>query len=554
MDFGELIGNGKSYRVPPFQRDYSWADEQWEDLWTDILELRAEPDESHYMGALVVEAQSDREFAIIDGQQRITTLSILALAVIARLRELSVEAGDDNDARAAELRRSFIGDRNPASLVESSKLTLNENDDPFYQDYLVQLRTPVNVRRLTRSSRLLYQCFQYFQARVSQLAPAAEDGAALARFLNEQVARQLLFIVITVEDEMNAYTVFEMLNARGLELTTTDLLKNYLFSRVSVPADLDVLQRRWRTMIATVSAERFPEFLRYHYLTTEPQVRSARLFKLVRSRTRSAADVFDLMERLENRAELFAALGDPNHGYWVDYPDARPYIREIGWFRVKQMTPLLFAAWEHQSRPDFVKVLRTVTTVLFRFTVVSDQNTNLLEPLSHRAAKAVMEENASPRDVARVLREAYMDDVKFEQDFSRLRLETSGQSKRLAKYILARLEADASGRDVDPETDPATIEHILPENPSTNWEGAFSADEVDGYTFRLGNLTLLEPSKNREIANRPYGEKVEAYAGSSYTLARDVASSAPSEWTPAHIDDRQRRLAKRATHLWRLDI
>src|SRR6188768_791550 len=92
--FLELIGNGRLYTVPPYQRDYSWTEEQWEDLWTDIEELATRPDDTHYMGALVVEGRSDREFAVIDGQQRLATLSLLVLAVIGRLKDLSQQGID----------------------------------------------------------------------------------------------------------------------------------------------------------------------------------------------------------------------------------------------------------------------------------------------------------------------------------------------------------------------------------------------------------------------------------------------------------------------------
>ncbi|MFN0072839.1 MAG: DUF262 domain-containing protein, partial [Chloroflexota bacterium] len=138
----ELLGNGSVYRVPPYQRDYSWTEEQWDDLWTDILRVHEHLSERHYMGALVVEAKSDREFQIIDGQQRLATLSILALAVIDRLNSMPGDAviSEANRERAAALRSRFIGEKDPASLVESSKLFLNETDDAFYQDYLVQLR------------------------------------------------------------------------------------------------------------------------------------------------------------------------------------------------------------------------------------------------------------------------------------------------------------------------------------------------------------------------------------------------------------------------------
>ena len=295
----ELVGNGKIYRVPPYQREYSWEEDQWEDLWNDVQELRSGPEERHYMGAVVVQARSDREFLIIDGQQRLATLSILALALISRLGDLAREGRDPeaNRERAAALRNRFIGEKDPASLVESSKLRLNETDDPFYQDYLVQLRAPLNPRGLSHSNRLLWNCFRYFKARFEQ-ADMSGSGEVLASVLAEAVGRQLLFILITVEDELNAYTVFETLNARGVELTTTDLLKNYLFSKVRVGADLDSLQRRWQSLVATVRAERFPEFLRYHLLCAHPSVRSQRLFKMVRQQAGTDVEVFALLDAL----------------------------------------------------------------------------------------------------------------------------------------------------------------------------------------------------------------------------------------------------------------
>lgn len=556
MDFGELLGNGRIYRVPAYQRDYTWTEEDWEDLWLDVVALPSEG--THYMGAFVIEGirDRDREFSIIDGQQRAATLSVLALAIIRTLEDLA-RAGTDsqrNEARARELRRAFIGDKDPASLLESSKLFLNETDDPFYQDYLVQLREPANPRRLPKSNRLLWECFRYFVARIGELE-FSNDGEALARFLNEVVARQLLFIVITVEDEINAYTVFETLNARGVDLTTTDLLKNYLFSRVNVRSDLEALQRRWAQVVSIVGAEHFPAFLRYHMQTTEPRVRSERLFKLIRDRTKTATDVFALLEALESRSELYAALGDPHHGYWVNRPDAKPHIRELVLFGTRQMTPLLFAAFETLTPQQFSRVLHAVSVLLFRYTVVGDLNTNALEPVFHRAAKALIDGSVNNvSGVTALLQPVYVDDAKFEQDFANMTMATGGQKKRLAKYVLARLEQDESRRQVDPETDPGTIEHILPENPDDAWDALFTADEQERLVMRLGNLTLLEASLNREIANASYERKVATYARSEYAITNAVAVSAPVEWTPAHIAERQRRLAQRATHIWRIDL
>ncbi|MBV8453037.1 MAG: DUF262 domain-containing protein [Deltaproteobacteria bacterium] len=556
-DFLELIANGRVYRVPPYQRDYSWEEEQWEDLWNDILDLRDRLDERHYMGALVVEAKTDREFLIIDGQQRLATLSLLALAVIAKLKDMA-EAGTEparNDERASALRARFIGEKDPASLIESSKLFLNETGNAFYQDYLVQLRTPLNPRGLPKSNRLLWECFLYFKRNVEAIQEFNSNGTFVAALLSETVARQLMFILIMVEDEINAYTLFETLNARGLELTTTDLLKNYLFSRIKVTADLEALQRRWRSLIATVRQERFPDFLRYHLLCEQPKIRREQLFKLVRARANTPQEVFELLTTLENRAELFAALSDPNHGYWTERPAARPYIRELNLFRARQMTPLLFAVWERFPVEEFTRVLKLVSVISFRYSVVSSLNPNELESVYHQAAEAVLDGTArTATGVFDRLKSIYVADGKFKEDFAALSLNTGGQGKKLTKYMLARLEEDVSGRPCDPDTDPASIEHILPENPLDDWDVHFPCEQWDDAVYRLGNLTLLEPSLNREVGSLSYAEKVAAYAKSHYVLTTRIAEMAPDTWTLDILDERQRRLSQRAVHLWRSDF
>ena len=156
----------------------------------------------------------------------------------------------------------------------------------------MQLRRPLNPRGLPRSNALLWKCYRYFSKQIDELQlDALREGEEIAKILSETVARRLLFILITVDDELNAYTLFETLNARGLELTTTDLLKNYFFSKVRAGTDIDSLRRRWQALIATVTQERFPDFLRYHLLCEHPKIRRQRLFKLVRDRVRTPSRV-----------------------------------------------------------------------------------------------------------------------------------------------------------------------------------------------------------------------------------------------------------------------
>ncbi len=552
----ELIGNGKTYRVPAYQRDYSWGEEQWDDLWGDINDLITHPNDRHYMGALVVEGQSDREFLIIDGQQRIATLSLLALAVLWHLRDLAARGieTEANTERMHQLRARFIGEKDPANLSESSKLFLNATDDAFYQDYLVQLRAPLNPRGLPVSNRALWQCFSYFKARIADTKPFADSGEKLARLLNEAVARQLIFILITVEDDLNAYTVFETLNARGLELSATDLLKNYLFARVRGKQDQIVLGRRWQRLVTTVRQDRFPEFLRYHLLCEIPKIRQQRLFKLVRERVKSGEQVFALIDQLEARAELFAAAGDADHGYWKDRPEALPSVRELILFRVRQHIPVLFAGWQWPTE-QFVKLLRLISVFSFRYIVVGGLNPNDLEPLYHQIAKSILAGVITrSSEVHAALRELLPSDDKFERDFAELSVETSGQSAKLTRYILCNLSNAAAGTNIDWNTDPGSIEHILPENPGAEWDASVPTDRQEQYAYRLGNLILLEKRLNRDAGNRRFEDKLGLYAQSAYPLTRALHEHAPHDWTIAAIEARQAQMAKKAKAIWKSDF
>ena len=552
--FGDLIGNGKIYQVPPFQRDYSWDEENWEDLWQDILVLHTDPNASHYMGALVLQnsGTSDREFKIIDGQQRLATLSIISIAVIEKIQQL-VEQNQDpeaNQERQEILKRTYLSDRDPRSLRYSSKLLLNENNDAFYQSNLINLRKPLNIRSLSKSNQLLRLAFEYFSKQLEEISDVIQDGEKLATFLTDTVAKRLLFIQINVDDELNAYTVFETLNARGIELSSTDLLKNYLFSLFQGPDDLKESQRQWQRITDTVQMEKFPEFLRYYLSLKYSWVRRERLFKTIREFVKNSSQAFELLDQLENYSSLFIALGNSNDEFWRDTPENRQYIRELELFRVKQAYPTLFAAYQKFPRKDFTRLLKLVTAFSFRYTVVSSLNPSELETFYNKIAIAITkDEIKSPQQVFQILSPVYVPDQKFIQDFSLLAIPTKGQKKKLVKYILCKLEADASNIDVN--EDSFTIEHILPESPADSWRQFFADAQIEEMMYRIGNLTPLEPPFNRAIGNKNYSIKQEQYQQSNYTLPKKITAE---EWTPDSLALRQRDLALRAAHIWKSDF
>jgi hypothetical protein len=549
-----LLGNGRSYRVPAFQRDYSWKEEHWEDLWLDLQELTAKRTSQHYMGSLVLmQNNNPEEYTIIDGQQRIATLSILILCVIARLKQLA-SAGvepEENEERAMLLRGSFIGSKQPGSLVEASKLTLNRNDDDFYQGTLVQLEKPASERSLGDSEKQLWGAFKYFSKRIAEDFPQY-TGQQLAEWIDALVSVRLLFIQVVVEDDMGAYTVFETLNARGLELTASDLIKNYLMSLVSKKGkgDLEHVLKRWHKVTGQIGVRRLPEFLRHYFNSHYPFVRQERLFRRIRDQVASAEAAMELIKDLDKASVCYRALNDPEDEYWLDFPGSTAQVRALVLFGVSQYKPLALAVCRKLGAEEVVKVLKDCVTLSFRFNVISRLGTHELEKRFNDAALGVDTGKVTTAfDVRALLAPVYVDDDQFRADFEVFRQATSSKGKKIIRYILCELEHQHSGHDSDWSTTNATIEHVLPDNLDDHWATTFSEDEHARYVDRLGNYALLEYGKNIGIGQKPFAVKANVLATSQYGLTKDLAAS--SEWTPAMINERQKKLARLATTVWR---
>ena len=138
--YRKLIGNGLTYKIPHFQRDYSWTDTEWDDLWQDILGTITEDGEpAHYMGYLVLQSDDEKTFDVIDGQQRLTTLTLIAIGVLKNLQDLinNKENSEQNQKRMDQIRQTYIGYLDPVTLVSRSKLTLNRNNNHYFQTYLL---------------------------------------------------------------------------------------------------------------------------------------------------------------------------------------------------------------------------------------------------------------------------------------------------------------------------------------------------------------------------------------------------------------------------------
>ena len=548
----DIFTNGKRYQVPIYQRDYSWKEENWDDLWEDILSVYKQETRVHYMGAIVLQDLKEKQYSIIDGQQRLATFSIIVLAIIKRIQDL-IDSGIDvkeNEERKELYMEQFIGSKDGVSLRYSNKLKLNENNDSFYRSNLVQLRKPNNPQLLNSSNKLLQKAFDFFYEKILELFGDNPKGNQLADFLQNQLAEKLLFIQIVVENDLDAYTVFETLNARGIELSISDLLKNYLLSLTAQSdEDLHQAKEQWKNIIQITDLDKFPTFLRYFWHSRYETVRKEQLFKALRRSVKTTGETFELLDNLEKYAAVYAALRNPNDDIWQGNKEIRKRVNELKLFGVTQPYPLLLESYFKLSTSQFEDVLKFCSVIAFRYNVIGNLDPKRQELAFHNASKKLFDGKiTNSAQIALELKNIYIDDERFENLFSTKQVNTKSK-KKLARYILYSLENQIAGTESNFEDDTATIEHILPENPSDEWEEIFTQEEQENYVYRLGNLTLLESAKNNDCGTKPFSEKQKIYKQSQYQMTNQFDYP---EWTVNQIRSRQESLAKTAKTVWKI--
>lgn len=555
--YRKLIGNGLTYNIPRFQRDYSWTEDEWEDLWVDILGTLPEDGEpAHYMGYLVLQSQDEKSFDVIDGQQRLTTLTLIVLATLKNLKRL-VEEGknaEQNQKRLDQIRQTYIGYLDPVTLVSRTKLTLNRNNDNYFQNYLIPLGH-LPVRGFRASEHSLRKAFEWIEKRVRDYAKKAggDEGITLASLV-ETMSDRLFFTVISVTDELNAYKVFETLNARGVRLSSTDLLKNYLFSVLHkdnvLPHEMKALEDRWESMVSRLGSESFPDFLRTFWISRRTFVRQSELFKTIRAKVSDRQAVFDLLRGMEEDMDIYLALTSPEASHWPI--DLKGFAQNLRMFNVRQPFPLLLASHRTLIPTDFATILRSCVMISFRYNVIGSQPTNEQERVYYATAQKLTSGDITTAiQVLDGLRTIYPDDDRFKAAFAEKTIRTTNsRNNRIARYILCELEKQANGQAYDFESDIFNIEHILPQNPEQGWK-CFTDEEADALVYRIGNMTLLAKGANKNMGNADYATKRPILANSNYGLTRQLAEE-NADWTPERIAARQRSLAKMATTVWRI--
>lgn len=547
--FGSLIRSGGKYIIPKFQRDYSWDIEQWDDLWQDIESMIAESGD-HYMGYLVLQSLKGKDCQIIDGQQRFTTISILILAAIKSIQKL-VDRGievEENEKRIKTLKDTYIGNIDPVTLEYDNILVLNRNNDAYYKEYIVKLGE-LKIRNTSYTEKLMRKCFEWYEKKITGKFSSGRD---YAEFITT-VVDNLYFTIIRVNNEMNAFRVFETLNARGVQLSSADLLKNYLFSLVDNTSQFSeriaTLEEKWSSLTKNIQAEKLPDFIRYYWNSKNKTVRSNELFKAIRDNIKTEAQVFSLVNEMISYSDVFMALRNPADELWQENKDISDNIELINMFNLKQPYSVLMAAYKCLDIKSYSNLLNDIVVLGFRYNVICGKNPNDIERVYNSLAVEISSTKAYSRNS---LKSIYVDDVEFVPAFSQKTMVDNSRNTRVIKYILGKLERFNGGlREVNTDSELDTIEHILPQNPGQEW-GEDNYD-FDSLIYRLGNMCLLEKKYNKDLQNASYNKKSEAYLQSSF-VTTSIIPTEYTTWDGNTITKRQQKMGKCAKSIWKIEF
>lgn len=541
-----LFSPGEELAMPPYQRSYSWGEKEATDLLGDLRDA-SDASEPHFVGAIVlVLPDAERYSEIVDGQQRLTTLTIL----LAVLRDL-----EEDPKSAAEI-HALIGDPQRPMLDDDARWRLSPNhiDGPFFRD---TIQSPGATRRVldepgeSESQRRMTANTAAFLKQLENMAVAER------RKLFDTIANKCLMVRVRVADRDAGYKVFRVLNMRGKEPNSHDIIKTDLFERAGFDVEqADVHSRRWAEHEAVLGGSAFDDLLRQIRLVLDKSTKGDLVNGFRKSSLGKMAVETFLSDILPDYVQAYKEISEG----CVEYGDRSDEINKY----LNRLRSLDHHSWRapaiqflvsKRDAPDeaieFFKYLERLGFVL-QLVVHNREQRNkryrrVIEAI--QSAKPISFNNRSgaftiTKDEAKKVRERLSG-----------RFATFSQRRALALRLNAALDA---GETLAPETD-ATVEHVLPRNPEKDshwlliWPSAKARRDL---CDTLGNFVLLPHKVNQEADRVPYQEKKVIYfngaGGASFALTRDLEFE--DLWTPVTVRQRTDRLADRLCADWELPL
>ena len=517
--------------VPAFQRGYSWELEEVGEFWWDLRAAFEAVNPEYFLGTIVVTRQSSaRQATIIDGQQRLTTTSLLFVA----LRNEFLRRGDASRAQVIE--HQYITTLDLGSGKQTTRLLLNPADQLRYHE-IVDVRAPAGDSRGSagHSEGRIARALAFLEEQVSLEAKNAGPHWAdtLIRWI-DFLERRARVITVVVASESDAFLIFETLNARGRELTVADLLKSYLFGLAA--NDLPLLENNWasalRALETSATEEIFTTYVRHLWSSMEGATRERELYGRLKAAITSKPAALAFGAELDRAAPAYAALLNSDQPFWASRRAVQPLAETLLRLGLEQNRPLLLAAMLRFHERELADLIRAVIGWSIRGLVVGGIGGGTTERAYAEAAVAVTEGRArNAQEVFESVSSVVPTDDVFLQTFAVRRITRT----RLAKYLLVALSQMEDGVDdavvvSDALDSEYRLESVLPRNARAESWPNFSSDDISEWIFRLGNLYVLRD----EGSPRPLSSLIDA-----------------PRWSPDVIAERQAELARMAALLWR---
>ena len=544
----ELLGGEKQYQVPLYQRTYSWGKEQLDKLWEDVFQLAEDreerPDLTHFMGSLVlapspaISPGGVQDWLVIDGQQRLTTLSLLLCAVRDRL------------AAANPRDRDRINEQYLVNKWHPDRYTKLQPTQADRASYLACVDGTPQAGGVDRVGAA-YRSF------VAKLASLEDD--AQVRQLERAIVSGLAVVAVTAGAGDNAYRIFESLNNTGLKLTQADLLRNYLFMRLPKRGET-VYQSLWLPLQESLDPDQLETLFWLDLVQRDPRVKQSETYSEQQKRLdrlTTEAEIEAEIVRFNKLGTFFRLILNPAR---ESDPEVRKRLTRLQDWGSTTAYPVLLYLLELRDQgkatsEQIARAMLYLESFFVRRLVIGRATANLNRILSTLVteidqSKPVDEEIRASLSAGR---KYYASDDEVAGAVSAVPFYLNGRANQRKLVLLWLEESYGSKEPVLP--DKLTIEHVLPQTATPDWRAELGQDLDSGETFdqvhqslvhTLANLTLT--GYNPKLSNSSFTEKRELLATSGLSMNQEIA--AQSCWGRPQIQARGADLAHRIAQEW----
>lgn len=555
----KLLNTSRQFIVPIFQRNYSWQKSQYEQLWFDILRAsKFKEKQNHFIGSIVyidmgTPAGRPQQLLLIDGQQRLTTISILLCAIKDYVQKFNLETKLIN---LAKIKNQFL--YNSDEIDEDRyKLLLNVQDKETYIKLIDNTIFTVN-----KPATNIIKCYEFFYERI-------EDFIKQHGQIDEIYAGIFKLSLVSIsldKDSDNPQMIFESMNSTGKDLSQTDLLRNYLLMDLTPEKQTRLYKTYWKPMEELFGEDIYKNDLnKFDYFIRD--------FLTLKSDTGYICKINNVYENfkryyLDNNCEKFAILKDlftyAKYYACIDLLQENDDELKLYWQEFKKLDshvvyPFLLKLYDDYSRQilikeDFKKILQVVISYLWRRAICEIPTNSLSKTFATLYQAVDKEDYVNSVIKAFVFKSSYK---RFPSDYEvREKLQTKDiYHFRLRKYLLEALENYYHKEPIDLNTANYTIEHIMPQNIEHNlsWQQMLGEDwqEVHSlYLHSLGNLTIT--GYNAEMSNKSFGEKVNGESGFKHSHLKLNESIAQCDvWNKKAIQRRTNILTDIILKIWK---